>query len=243
MPVIFFFQRIPVLSNKCGLFSHFICFSGLACSFSVVKRPGQWEFLDGVPLRLQCRLWSMIDGRILSKNSFLTLFLLTNHLYFTSEQKKSPAGLLWATTSASLVSRIPPKSVCSSEFWPWPSVYHRLSWLCTKQAVEPQLLWMFPMGTEPACLFSALPWLHPFILSGVISLLISSSILGTYRPGEFLFLYPIIFTFWYCSWGSKGKNTEVVCHSLLHWTTFCQTSPPWPARLGWPHGHGLVSLS
>ena len=24
-------------------------------------------------------------------------------------------------------------------------------------------------------------------------------------------------------------------HSLLQWTTFCQTSPPWPARLGWPH--------
>ena len=23
-----------------------------------------------------------------------------------------------------------------------------------------------------------------------------------------------------------GKNTEVVCHSLLQWTTFCQTSPP-----------------
>ena len=29
-------------------------------------------------------------------------------------------------------------------------------------------------------------WLHPFILSGVIFPLISSSILGTYRPGEFL---------------------------------------------------------
>ena len=21
----------------------------------------------------------------------------------------------------------------------------------------------------------------------------------------------------------------------LHWTTFCQTSPPWPIHLGWPH--------
>ena len=39
----------------------------------------------------------------------------------------------------------------------------------------------------------------------------------------------------YCSWVSQGKNTEVVCHSLLQWTTFCQTSPPWPAHLGWPH--------
>ena len=25
--------------------------------------------------------------------------------------------------------------------------------------------------------------------------------------------------------GSQGKNTEVVCHSLLQWTTFCQNSP------------------
>ena len=42
----------------------------------------------------------------------------------------------------------------------------------------------------------------------------------------------------YCSWGSQGKNTEVVCRSLLQWTTFCQTSLtewPWPVRLGWPH--------
>ena len=42
-------------------------------------------------------------------------------------------------------------------------------------------------------------------------------------------------TFSYCSWGSQGKNTEVVCHSLLQWTTFYQTSPPWPDCLGWPH--------
>ena len=43
------------------------------------------------------------------------------------------------------------------------------------------------------------------------------------------------FAFSYCSWGSQGKNTEVVCHSLLQRATFCQTSPPWPAHLGWPH--------
>ena len=36
-----------------------------------------------------------------------------------------------------------------------------------------------------------LPWSHPFILSGVISPLIFISILGTYRPGEFLFQYTI----------------------------------------------------
>ena len=38
-------------------------------------------------------------------------------------------------------------------------------------------------------------WLYPFILSGVISLLISSSILGTYRPGEFIFQCPIFLPF------------------------------------------------
>ena len=42
-----------------------------------------------------------------------------------------------------------------------------------------------------------------------------------------------IFIFSCCSWGSQGKNTEVVCHSLLQ----CghQTSPPWPVYLGWPY--------
>ena len=86
-------------------------------------------------------------------------------------------------------------------------------------------------------------WLHPFILSGVISPLMSSSILGTYQPGEFLFCI-LSFAFSYCSWGSQGKNTAVVCHSLLQWTTFCQSSPPWPVCLGWPYMAWLiVSLS
>ena len=49
-----------------------------------------------------------------------------------------------------------------------------------------------------------------------------------------------IITFSYCLWSSQDKNTEVVCHSLLQWNTFCQISPPWSAHLGLPHGHGLV---
>ena len=53
----------------------------------------------------------------------------------------------------------------------------------------------------------------------------------------------VSFAFSYCSWGSQGKNTKVVCHSLLQWTTFSQTSPLWPTHLGGPTGHGLVSLS
>ena len=35
----------------------------------------------------------------------------------------------------------------------------------------------------------------------------------------------ISFSLSYCSWSSQGKNTEVVCHSLLQWTMFCQNSP------------------
>ena len=38
-------------------------------------------------------------------------------------------------------------------------------------------------------------WLYLFILSGVISPLISSSILGTYWPGEFIFQCPIFLPF------------------------------------------------
>ena len=66
-------------------------------------------------------------------------------------------------------------------------------------------------------------WLHLFILSGVTSLLISSSILGTYRPGEFIYQCPIFLPF------------RVVCHSLLCEPHFCHNSPPWPVRLGWPY--------
>ena len=53
-----------------------------------------------------------------------------------------------------------------------------------------------------------------------------------------------LFAVLYCSWNSQGKNTEVVCHSLLHWTTFCKNSPPWPSHRGWPYTAWLiVSLS
>ena len=78
-------------------------------------------------------------------------------------------------------------------------------------------------------------WLHPFILSEVISAMISSSIPGHLSTWRVHLSVSYNFAFSYCSWGSQGKNTEVVCHSLLQWTTFCQTSPPWPGHLGWPH--------
>ena len=85
-------------------------------------------------------------------------------------------------------------------------------------------------------------WLHPFILSGVISPLISSSILGTYRPGEFLFQYPIILPFhtvhgvlkarilkWFAILFSSGHSVRLLHHD--------------PSILGGLTRHGLVSLS
>ena len=92
-------------------------------------------------------------------------------------------------------------------------------------------------------------WLHLFILSGVISPLISNSKLGTYQTWGVHLSGPYLFAFSYGSWGSQGKNTEVVCHSLLQRTTFCQSLTsyfllPWPIHLGWPYMAWLiVSLS
>ena len=48
------------------------------------------------------------------------------------------------------------------------------------------------------------------------------------------------FAFSYCSWGSQGKNTEVVCHSLLQWTTFYQNSPHDPSIFSGPTWHGSL---
>ena len=45
----------------------------------------------------------------------------------------------------------------------------------------------------------------------------------------------ISFSFSYCSWGSRGKKTVMVCHSLLQLTMFCQNSSPWPICFRWPY--------
>ena len=54
------------------------------------------------------------------------------------------------------------------------------------------------------------------------------------------FFSVISFCLSYCSWGSQGKNTEVVYHSLLQWTTFCLNSPPWPVNFGWSYMAWLI---
>ena len=52
-------------------------------------------------------------------------------------------------------------------------------------------------------------------------------------PFFWLLKIPSNSPFSYRSWGPQGKNTEVICHSLPHWTMFCQNSPPWTVHLCW----------
>ena len=71
-------------------------------------------------------------------------------------------------------------------------------------------------------------WLCLFILSGVISPLNSSSILGTYQPGEFIFQCPLSFCLFILFMGFSKQE---------HWSGLpfpspvdhiCQNSPSWP---------------
>ena len=85
-------------------------------------------------------------------------------------------------------------------------------------------------------------WLCLFILSGVISPLFSS-ILGTYRPGEFFFSI-LSFCLFILSTVFSRQEYWRGFHSLLQRTLFCQNSPPFPICPGWPYTAWLiVSLS
>ena len=81
-------------------------------------------------------------------------------------------------------------------------------------------------------------WFHPFILSGVIYPLISSSILGTYQPAEFLFQCPIFLPFHTVHEvlkAGKLKWFAVPFSSGLH---FVRTLHHNPYILGVTTGHG-----
>ena len=81
-------------------------------------------------------------------------------------------------------------------------------------------------------------WLHSFILSGVISPLIFSSIFGTYQPGEFLFQYPTILPFHTVHGVLKARILLwfailfPVDHILPDLST-CPACPGWP-HMAWP---------
>ena len=67
-------------------------------------------------------------------------------------------------------------------------------------------------------------WLPLFTLSGVISPPFPLAYWTPTNLGSSSFSV-LLFCLSYWSWGFQGKTTEVVCHSLLQWTTICQTSP------------------
>ena len=91
-----------------------------------------------------------------------------------------------------------------------------------------------PPDTSTGALFLLAP--SQFILSGAISNcppLFPRSI-GHLLTWEAHLPVSYLCAFSYCSWGSHSKNTGVIFHSLLQWTTFCQNSSLWPVCLGWP---------
>ena len=87
-------------------------------------------------------------------------------------------------------------------------------------------------------------WLSLFILSGVISPLISHSILGTYQPGEFIFQYTIFLPFHAISWGSHAFR-GILKARILKWFAFPFSSGPCFVRTlhhdpSWVALHGMA---
>ena len=90
-------------------------------------------------------------------------------------------------------------------------------------------------------------WLLLFILSGVISPLISNSILGTYCPGEFIFQCPIFLPFHTVHGVLKARILK--CHSVFaipfsSGPRFARTVHHDPSVLGGPTdmAHSFIEL-
>ena len=81
------------------------------------------------------------------------------------------------------------------------------------------------------------PPLYPLLLSPTI-------IIGHLPTWGVHLSVSYLFAFSYCSWGSQGRNTEVVCHSLLQWTDSVRTLHHDPSIVDGPTWTWLiVSLS
>ena len=72
------------------------------------------------------------------------------------------------------------------------------------------------------------------------TLLFPSSMLDTFRPGGLVFSV-ISFCPLLQFMRFLRKYSEVVCHSLLHWITFCQNSLLWPICFRWPCTAWLIA--
>ena len=87
-------------------------------------------------------------------------------------------------------------------------------------------------------------WLCLCILSGVISPLISSRLLGIYQPGEFLFQYPIFLPFHIVHGVLKAQIPKWLATPFCREPRFVRTLHHDPSIWGGPTWHGsLVSLS
>ena len=120
---------------------------------------------------------------------------------------------------------------CLTTFWPW---FMHLTFQVPMQycSLQHRTLLLSPVTSTSGYCF-CFGSIHSFFLE----LFLHWSPVAYWAPNDLGVPVSVSyrFAFSYCSWVSQGKNAEVACHSLLQWTTFCQTSPPWPVHLGWPH--------
>ena len=79
---------------------------------------------------------------------------------------------------------------------------------------------------------------HLFILSGVISPLISSSVFGTYLPGDFIFQCPIFLPFHTIRGVLKAGILKWFAIPFSDGTHFVRTLHHDPSVLGGPTWHG-----
>ena len=91
--------------------------------------------------------------------------------------------------------------------------------------------------------FCFLLWLHIFSLSGVISPLISSSILGIYQPGEFIFQCPIFLPFHTVHGVLKARILNDFAIPFSSGPHSVRPLHHDPSFLGGPTQHGFISLS
>ena len=123
-------------------------------------------------------------------------------------------------------------SVMSDSLWPHGLQHARLLCLsstpgaCSNSCPSSQ--WCLPAVSSPVILLCSC--LQSFPASGSFHL----PTWGVHLSVSYLFAFS------YSLWGSQGKNTEVVCHSLLQWTMFCQNASPWSVHLGWPYTAWLI---
>ena len=95
-----------------------------------------------------------------------------------------------------------------------------------------------PVTSTTGCLFFFLLWLHLFILSGVISPLISSSILGTYQPEEFILQCPIFLPFHIVHGTLKARILKWFAIPFSSGPHFVRILHHAPSVLGDPTWHG-----